>query len=115
MGNCKVMMSEFEAAHRQYLEGTTAEPEGSADHCRANAEQVRRILETLNGHAFWTRLAGFVLFVEAAHVQGTPRHFPFAGNQGNTGNIPSGMITLHGGKGYEGAKGFAVAIVPPAS
>ena len=112
MGNCKVMTGEFEGALQRYLSGTATEPEGSAAHCRANAEQVRRIMETLNGRAFRTRLEGVIVFVETAQVQGTPAHFPFAGNQGNTGNIPSGMVTAHGGKGYKGTKGFVVAIVP---
>ena len=76
---------------------------------------MRRILKTLNGRAFNTRHEGDIVFVETAHVQGTQTHFPFAANQGNTGNIPSGMVTAHGGKGYKGAKGFAVAIVAPAS
>ncbi len=115
MGNSKVMTGEFEAAYGQYLEGTAAEPAGSAAHCRANAEQVRRILEALNRHAYRIRLEGLIVFIETAHVQGTFHHFPFAGNQGNTGNIPSGMVTAHGGKGYKGAKGFSVAIVPPTS
>ena len=115
MGNCKVKTGEFEAACQHYLKGTAAEPEGSAANCRANANQVRRLLETLNGRAFRIRLEGVVVFVETAHVQGTPRHFPFAGNQGNTGNIPSGMVNAHGGKGYKGAKGFSVAIVPTTS
>ena len=115
MGNCKVIAGEFEGALQQYLSGTGTEPEGSAAHCRENAEQVRRILETLNGRAFKTRHEGVIVFIETAHVQGTPAHFPFAANQGNTGNIPSGMVAARGGKGYKGAKGFAVTIVPPAS
>ena len=115
MGNCKVMTGDFQEALQRYLSGTAAEPEGSAVHCRANAEQVRRILETLNGRAFQIRREGVIVFVETAHVQGRPPHFSFAGNQGNTGNIPSGTVTAHGGKGYAGAKGFAVTIVPPTS
>ena len=115
MGNCKVMMGEFEDALQRYLSGFSAEPEGSAAHCRANAEQVGRILETLKGRAFQTRVEGVIVFVETAHVQGKPAHFPFAGNKGNTGNTLSGMVTAHGGKGYEGSQGFAVAIMPPRS
>ena len=112
MGNCKVMTGEFEDALQRYSSGTAAEPEGSAAHCRANADQVLQIIETLNGRAFQTRREGIIVFVEVADVRGTPPHFPFAGNQGNTGNIPSGMVTAAGGKGYKGGKGFAVAIVP---
>ena len=115
MGNCEVMTGQFEGALQQYLSGTATEPQGSAALCRANAEQVRGIIETLSGRAFRTRLEGVIVFVETACVKGTPAHFPFAGNQGNTGNIPSGMVTAHGGKGYKGTKGFAVAIVPLSS
>ena len=115
MGNCKVMSGEFEEALRRYLSGTAAEPERSAAHCRANAEQVGRIMETLNGRAYQTRVEGVTVFVETAHVQGKPSHFPFAGNQGNTGNIGSGMVSAPGGKGYKGIQGFAVAIESPRS
>lgn len=110
MGNCKVMTGEFEDALQRYLSGTDAKPEGSAVHCRANAEQVRRILEVLDGNEFEIRQERAVVFVEAAHVGGQLLHFPIAGNQGNTGNIPSGMVTMHGGEGYEGMDGFAVVI-----
>lgn len=116
MGNCRVMTGEFEDALPRYLSGTAARPEGSATHCRANADQVRRIIDTLNGRAFRIRREGGVVFVEAAHVHGTPTHFPFAGNRGNVGNIQSGMaIGAPGGEGYEGAMGFSVVIVPTVS
>ena len=115
MGNCKVKMGEFEDALQRYLNGTDAEPEGSATHCRTNAEQVRRILEELDGHDFKVRLARAIVFVEVAHAWGQKLHFPFAGNQGNTGNIPSGMVAAHGGEGYEGMDGFVLVIVPPPS
>lgn len=111
MGNCKVMMGEFGDALQQYLSGTDVGPEGSAAHCRANAEQARRILETLEGHEFEVRREGAIVFVKAAHIRGQPLHFPIAGNSGNTGNIPSGLVTARGGKGYEGMDGFAVVIV----
>ena len=112
MGNCKVMTGEFESARQQYLRGTATEPEGPAAHCRANAEQVLRILQALNGRASRIRREGDILFVE---VQSFPARFPFAGNSGNTGNIPTGMVTAHGGKGYKGGKGFVVVIVSPTS
>ena len=115
MGNCKAMTGEFEEALQRYLSGRAAHPEGAAAHCRENAEQVHRILKTLNGHDFRVRREGVIVFVETAYVQGRLHPFPFAGNQGNTGNTPSGMATAHGGKGYKGAKGFAVAIVSAAS
>ena len=111
MGNCKVMTGEFEEAFQRYLNGSNLEPEGLAAHCRENAEQVRRILKALKGRDFRVRREGVIVFVETANVQGRPPHFPFAGNRGNSGNIPSGMITARGGKGYKGAKGFAVTIV----
>ena len=111
MGNCKVMTGEFKAALQRYDKGTVAMPEGSAAHCRANAKQVRQILESLQGHDFKVRNEGGVVSVETAHARGQPLHFPFAGNQGNTGNTPSGMVTAHGGTGHEGMDGFTVIIV----
>ena len=119
MGNCWVMTGEFESARQHYLRGTTSEPEEAAIHCRANAEQVLQILQALNGREFRIkRSAGFVL----VEVHGWPSsrsptvfrgsaRFPFTGNPGNIGNIPSGMVTAHGGKGYKGGKGFVVDVV----
>ena len=43
LGNCKVKTGEFKDALQWYLLGDAVEPEGSNDHCRTNAEQVRRI------------------------------------------------------------------------
>lgn len=115
MGNCKVMTGEFKEALQRYLEGSGSELVGSAGSCRKNAEQLRRILKELNGHDFRVRCKGSNVFVETKHVRGRQHVFPFVGNQGNTGNIPSGMVTAHGGKGYEGVVGFAVAIVATTS
>lgn len=111
MGNCKVMMGEFEKALPRYLSGSAAVPEGSAAHCRANARRVGQILNTLKGSTPRIRREGVTVFVETEHLEGGPLHFPFAGNQGNTGNTPSGLTTSPGGGGYGGAKGFVVTIV----
>ena len=115
MANCKVMLGEFGAAYQGYLDGGAAPATGSAAHCQENAEQVRRILECLNGHDFRIRREGPIVFVETANIRDRPTPFPFAGNQGNSGNIPSGMVTAPGGKGYAGAKGFSVILVSPNS
>lgn len=118
MGNCKVILGEFEDALRRYLSGADKDPKGSAAHCRANADQVQGIIEILDGRDFRTWRQERIVFVEVAElapVRGMPPNFPFAGNQGNTGNVPSGMANARGGKGYGGANGFAVVIVPPSS
>ncbi len=112
MGNCKVMMGEFAEGLQRYLNGTAAEPENPAAQCRANADQARRLLEALTGHDYRVRREGLSVFVEAACAPGS---FLFAGNRGNTGNIPSGMVTAPGGEGYKGANGFTVGIVSPTS
>ena len=112
MGNCKVMMGAFEEALQRYVNGGAVQLGRSAAHCRENAEQVQQLLQTLNGHDYQVRREELIVFVE---VKGAAGHFPFAGNRGNIGNIPSGMVTAHGGKGYGGAAGFAVVIVSPAS
>lgn len=118
MGNCKVNLGEFEDALRQYLSGTDKDPDGSAAHCRENADQVQGIILTLDGREFTTRRQGPAMFVEVAGFApagGESPIFPIAGNQGNTGNVPSGMASARGGRGYGGTNGFAVVIVPTSS
>ena len=112
MGNCKVALGEFEEALRRYLDGSAAEPENPSAHCQQNAEQVRQILEALSGHDYRVRKEGLSVLVETTCANGI---FPFVGNQGNTGNVPSGMVSAPGGKGYEGMVGFAVVFVRPTS
>ena len=110
MGNCKVMMGKFEDAVGKYVDGITSEPEQTARACLEGANQAKGLAELLDGRKYRVRRDGRNVFVEAACIGGS---FAFAGNTGNTGNIPSGMVTAHGGKGYKGAKGFFVAIVSP--
>jgi len=110
MGNCKVMVGAFGEALQQYLDGSATRPDASATHCRNNGEQVKQILRALDGNDYQVSAEGLVVFVEA---EGAAGHFPFAGNSGNTGNFPSGMVNAHGGKGYGGSAGFAVVITSP--
>ena len=110
MGNCKVMMGQFEDGVSRYVDGTTSEPEQTARACLDSANQASGLAELLDGREYRVSRDGLNVFVEAACIGGS---FPFAGNTGNTGNIPSGMVTAHGGKGYKGAKGFSVSIVSP--
>ena len=110
MGNCKVMVGAFGEALQQYLNGSATQPDASATHCRNNGEQVNQILRALDGNDYQVRAVGLDVFVE---TEGASGHFPFAGNSGNTGNFPSGMVTAHGGKGYGGSAGFAVVITSP--
>jgi len=110
MGNCKVMIGAFEEALQRYVSGSVVEPESSDAHCRQNAEQVQHLLSTLQGSDYRVRREQSIVFVETA---GTRGNFRFAGNRGNTGNVPSGMISASGGKGYGGLEGFTVIIVSP--
>ena len=107
-------MGQFGDAVGRYVDGTTSEPEQSARACLDSANQASGLAELLDGRECRVGQAhsrdGLNVFVEAACIGGS---FPFAGNTGNTGNIPSGMVTAHGGKGYKGAKGFVVSIVSP--
>ena len=109
LGNCKVMAGEFLEALKRYLDGTRlGQPEGSAVHCRNNAERCHELLDALEGQQHVVRRQGHVVFVEA--TSGAAK-FPFAGNKGNVGNTPSGMVNAPGGEGYEGGSGFAVVIL----
>ena len=112
MGNCKVLMGEFDEALRRYLDGTgvVGAPQNVAETCRKNAGQMRRLLETLEGHEYDVSREKHVVYVDAACAA---EPFPIIGHPGNTGNIPSGMTTAHGGQGYEGVVGFVVVIRPP--
>ena len=110
MGNCKVKIGAFDGALQRYLNGGAVQPESSATHCRNNGEQVKQILRALGGSDCQVRDEGLIVFVE---TEGAAGRFPFAGNSGNTGNFPSGMVTAHGGKGYGGSAGFAVVITSP--
>ena len=112
MGNCKVKIGQFNEAMQRYFNGSAEQPETSAAHCRKNANQVRRVLETLNGCDYQVRREGSLIRIEADCERGI---FPFAGNRGNSGNVPSGMTTAPGGEGYEGMMGFVVSIESPAA
>ena len=107
MGNCKVKIGAFEDALQRFQNGSATEPENLATICRNSAAQVRQILRALDGKDYKVRAEGSIVFVE---TEGAKGHFPFAGNRGNTGNFPSGMVNSSGGKGYRGAAGFAAVI-----
>ena len=113
MGNCKVMMGAFEHALQRYMNGSAMEPEGTAAHCRSNAEQIQQILRMLDGREYQVSRWGDMVYVET--TVGLGKLFPFVGNKGNSGNVPSGMVTAPGGEGYEGMAGFCVTIASPAS
>ncbi len=123
MGNCKVKMGAFEDAIQRYMNGSAIEPEGSDAPCRSNAEQIQQILEVLSGKEYQVSSHGSIVHVETTvHVETAVENatsvvwpFSFAGNQGNRGNSPSGMVMAPVGKGYEGAMGFLVDIVSPAA
>ena len=111
MGNCKVLIGEFTEGLQRYLDGSSVGvPEKVVATCRQNAEQLQRLLNALDGHEYSVRREEHVVYVEAAC---TAAPFPIAGHPGNTGNVPSGMTTAPGGKGYGGMEGFGVTIVRP--
>ena len=104
LGNCKVGIGEFAQALRRYLDGiSVAEPEDSAAHCRQNADQLRQLLDVLDGCDRQVKHEGHIVYVDAAREAAT---FRFAGSRGNAGNTPSGMVTAHGGEGFGGGPGF---------
>ena len=110
LGNCKVTIGELAEGLRRYLDGiSVAEPEHSAAHCRQNADHLRRLLDALDGCDRQVRHEGHIVYVEAACEVAT---FRFAGNRGNAGNTPSGMVSARGGKGFGGGPGFELIIVP---
>ena len=110
LGNCRVMIGGFPEALARYLDGVTfGEPKNSATHRRQNAEHLRALLSAIEGHDPLVRHKGGIVYVETTSGAET---FPFAGNRGNAGNTPSGLVSAHGREGYEGRPGFAVVMLP---
>jgi len=112
MGNCKIRIGDFETALQHYHAGSILESESVNESCRKNADQTNMILKAIHGQSIQhTRIEDRVTIIEIADKQAPLRSFPFAGNRGNTGNLPSGAITTtFGGQGYEGMNGFSVII-----
>ena len=108
MGNCKVMIGAFGEALPHFVDGSLVGPDSTAKNCRKNAEQIQRLLQTINGKEFQVERDRQTVLVEA---EGAAGQFTFSGNQGNTGNSPSGMVTAPAGKGYKGTQGIAVVII----
>ncbi len=112
MGNCKMMLDDFDEALKYYIDGSNTVPEEpTTEDCRKNAEQVSQILKILNGQEHEVKRSCKELFIEVVDFKGELGSFSFMGNRGNTGNFPSGMITGPGGKGYKSMGEFVVKIV----
>ena len=116
MGNCKVMTGEFGEAFQWFRSGSTLEPRATAGHCVANGKQAKLIFKALIGRDYRVKVKERIVFVETSDADGRilvpgEGHFPMAGNRGNCGNIPYGMVTASGGKGYPGMAGYSVVIV----
>ena len=108
MGNCKVLMEEFDEGMSRYFDGSARPPESAADSCKANGALLAVLVKEIKGHDYEIEQQGFTLTILADRE---PASFSFTGNPGNTGNVPSGLRTAHGGKAYPGARGFVVRIV----
>ncbi len=109
MGNCKVMLGKFDEAKRSYENGLNLSPTGAGTHCQKNSSELAKIQKALGKEPFTWRHDRNTLYIRS-EVVGSEERFPFAGNQGNTGNSPSGTETAWGGEGYGGAPGFSVVL-----
>jgi len=63
-GNCKAKIGAFKDALRRFLNGSAAQPENLAAICRKNAEQVRKILQALDGKDYRIRDEELIVFGE---------------------------------------------------
>ena len=108
MGNCKVLMGEFDEAMHQYFNGSARPPESAAAGCKANVALLDPLFKEIQGHDYEIKPQGFTLTIVADRE---PASYLCTGNSGNSGNIPSGLRTAQGGAGYPGARGFVVKIV----
>ena len=110
-GNCKTLAGEFEEGMKRYWDGVrVGVPERTALHCRRNARILEEVLGALGSSDYEVRREGNIVYVGCVEAAGEAGLFTFAGNQGNAGNTPSGMVTAPGGKGYEGGPGFKVFV-----
>ena len=108
MGNCKVLMGEFDEAMHQYRNGSARPPESAAAGCKANVALLDPLFKEIQEHECKIEPQGFTLTIVADRE---PASYLCTGNSGNTGNIPSSLRTAQGGAGYPGARGFVVKIV----
>lgn len=109
MGNCKVIMREFEDGLQQYLEGVRCgEPQTAASHCQKHVNHLYHLL-SLSESCFYEIKQGDSVYVEGAHIS---KYFDFVGNSGNVGNTPSSMTNMPGGEGYKGLLGFVIIARP---
>lgn len=106
-GNVLVKLGCFEDAERCYTE--LLQQGQTQRNLVDNETAVSGILKRIDGKKFETKLEGQgMIRVYISGDNQNPQAFPICGSVGNTGNF--GGANLPGGKGFHGAKGFAVIV-----
>ena len=65
MGNCKVLMGEFDEAMHQYRNGSARPPESAAAGCKANVALLDPLFKEIQGHEYKIEPQGFTLTIVA--------------------------------------------------
>ena len=104
MGNCKVMMGEFEDALTRYLDGVTAEPEKGAKACLANSNRTNELLEALYGRDYRVSHDEFTVLVETDDLQGGV--FPYTAIPGTLVTFPPAWSLRMAGKATRARRGL---------
>ena len=111
MGNCRVMLGQFDSALECFERGAS-EGGSESEACQVNANQTRKVLAVVDGHNFDVVRRGRNLDVRVKSLSGrTGELVVYAGHKGNVGNSPSTFRAAPGGKGYGGVSGFVVLLV----
>ncbi len=94
---------------RSYENGLDGSSSGVANECQKSSSELAKVQKALGKEPFTWRHDRNTLYIYS-EVVGSEEGFPFAGNQGNTGNSPSDMVSAPDGEGYDGDPGFSVVL-----
>ena len=110
MGNCRVMLGQFDSALDCFERGAS-EGGSASEACQVNANQTRKVLALVDGHNFDVARRGRNLNVRVKSLSGGTGGLVYTGQRGNVGNSPSTFRAAPGGKGFGGVSGFIVLFV----
>lgn len=109
MGNCRIMLGDFDLALECFEQGAR-EGGATSEDCQRNATHTHEVLAVVDGREFEVVRHGLNLDVKLSGLSMGTSGLLFAGCRGNVGNSPSTIRTAPGGRGY-GARPFVVQFV----
>ena len=100
----------FKDALENFTSGIDIDSASTSAHCRESAAKIGQIMQVMEKGSCRISRNEFnaVITIEGSIV--ASQTFDFAGNLGNTGNIPSGFVNVPGGRNYDSLDGPRVII-----